>query len=65
MGLEKVFVHMVEKYYKTGEVTWVDEANMFKIIDRAETISPLLIGGRLPLTYIFVIHKKKFEYYIN
>ena len=49
MGLEKVFVHMVEKYYKTGEVTWVDEANMFKIVDRrAETISPLLIGEVAP-----------------
>lgn len=48
MGLEKVFVHMVEKYYKTNEVTWVDEANMFKIVDRAETISPLLIGEVAP-----------------
>ena len=38
---------MVEKYYKTGEVTWVDEANMFKIVDRAETIS-LLIGEVAP-----------------
>lgn len=48
MGLEKVFVHMVEQYYKTGEVTWVDEANMFKIVDRAETIAPLLIGEVSP-----------------
>ena len=48
MGLEKVFVHMVEKYYKTGDVTWVDEANMFKIVDRAETIAPLLIGEISP-----------------
>ncbi len=48
MGLEKVFVHMVEKYYKSGEVNWIDEANMFKIIDRAETISPLLIGEVAP-----------------
>ena len=48
MGLEKVFVHMVDKYYKTGEATWVDETNMFKIIDRAETIAPLLIGEVSP-----------------
>ena len=52
MGLEKVFVHMVEKYYKTGEVTWVDEANMFKIVDRAETISPLLIGEVAPNLFL-------------
>ena len=48
MGLEKVFVHLVNKYYKTNEVTWVDEAQMFKIIDRAETIEPLMIGSKAP-----------------
>ena len=35
MGLEKVFVHLVNNYYKTNEVTWVDEAQMFKIIDQS------------------------------
>ena len=48
MGLEKVFVYLVNKYYKTNEVTWVDEAQMFKIIDRAETIEPLMIGSKAP-----------------
>lgn len=48
MGLEKVFVHMVNTYYKTGEVSWIDEASMFNIIDRAETIAPLLIGEIAP-----------------
>ena len=48
MGLEKVFVHLVNNYYKTNEVTWVDEAQMFKIIDRAETIEPLMIGSKAP-----------------
>lgn len=48
MGLEKVFVHMVSAYYKTGEVTWIDEVNMFKITDRAETIAPLMIGEVAP-----------------
>lgn len=48
MGLEKVFVHLVNKYYATNEVTWIDEAQMFKIIDRAETIEPLMIGSKAP-----------------
>ena len=48
MGLEKVFVHMVNTYYKTGEVSWIDEASMFNITDRAETIAPLLIGEIAP-----------------
>ena len=48
MGLEKVFVHLVNKYYKTNEVTWVDDTQMFKIVDRAETIEPLMIGSKAP-----------------
>ena len=48
MGLEKVFVHLVNKYYSTNEVTWVDESQMFKIIERAETIEPLMIGSKAP-----------------
>ena len=48
MGLEKVFVHLVKKYYATNEVDWLDETQMFKIIDRAETIEPLMIGAKAP-----------------
>ena len=48
MGLEKVFAHLVKKYYSTNEVTWVDESQMFKIIERAETIEPLMIGSKAP-----------------
>jgi len=48
MGLEKVFVHLVNNYYKTNEVTWVDDTQMFKIVDRAETIEPLMIGSKAP-----------------
>ena len=48
MGLEKVFVHLVNTYYATNEVDWIDETQMFKIIDRAETIEPLMIGAKAP-----------------
>ncbi|MGC6490333.1 MAG: DUF5106 domain-containing protein [Flavobacteriales bacterium] len=48
MGQEKVFVHLVNKYYATNEVDWIDEAQMFKIVDRAETIEPLIIGSKAP-----------------
>lgn len=52
MGLEGVFVHMVKTYYKTDQVWWVDEAQMFKIVDRAETIEPLMIGKLSPNLYL-------------
>lgn len=48
MGLEKVFVHLVKTYYATKQVDWLDDTQMFKIIDRAETIEPLMIGSKAP-----------------
>jgi thiol-disulfide isomerase/thioredoxin len=52
MGLEKVFVHMVNTYYKTGEADWVNETQLFKITDRAETIAPLVVGELAPNLYL-------------
>jgi thiol-disulfide isomerase/thioredoxin len=47
MGLEKVFVHLVNKYFKT-DVDWLDEVQIFNITNRAETIEPLMIGKIAP-----------------
>jgi thiol-disulfide isomerase/thioredoxin len=48
MGMDAVFVHMVEKYYMTKQVTWVDSAQMAKIIDRAKKIAPNMLGNKAP-----------------
>jgi len=48
MGMDAVFVHMVEKYYMNGECDWVKEKQLEKIIDRANKISPNLIGKKPP-----------------
>lgn len=53
MGMEKVFVHMVENYFKkeTSDpmyVDWIDESQMRKIIERADTWKPLVIGAKAP-----------------
>jgi hypothetical protein len=48
MGMDAVFVHMVEKYYITGQCNWVDEEQLLKIADRAQKISPNLIGSKAP-----------------
>ena len=42
MGMDAVFVNMVEKYYITKMCTWVDEEQLKKIIERAEKIAPNL-----------------------
>jgi peroxiredoxin len=49
MGMDAVFVHLVERYYKTKQVTWVDSAKSYKIMERAYILKPLLLGKKAPL----------------
>lgn len=49
MGMDAVFVHLVERYYKTKQVTWVDSARSYKILERAFILKPLLLGKKAPL----------------
>ena len=46
MGMDAVFVHMVEKYYMTNQCDWVDSTQLVKIADRAQKIAPNLIGRK-------------------
>ena len=46
MGMDAVFVHLVEKYYMTNQAYWMDSTQLRKITDRAMTLKPLLIGKR-------------------
>ena len=48
MGMDAVFVHMVENYYITGQCNWVDKEALNKITERAKAISPNLIGKVSP-----------------
>jgi len=48
VGLDAIFVHMVNRYYKTGQATWVDSTVMAKIMKRAKTLEPLLLGKVAP-----------------
>jgi thiol-disulfide isomerase/thioredoxin len=44
MGLDAVFVSMVTKYYTKDQATWVDDATLYKIQDRASILGPILVG---------------------
>jgi peroxiredoxin len=46
MGMDAVFVHMVEKYYATYQTPWMDSTQYSKIITRAYTLKPLLLGKK-------------------
>ncbi len=48
MGMDKVFVHMIENYYLTDKVDWVDPEGKNRLRQRAEALKPLLIGNIAP-----------------
>jgi len=50
MGMDAVFVHMVNKYYTYEQATWMDSTALYKIQDRARILKPILIGQQcMPL----------------
>lgn len=46
MGMDAVFVHMALKYYNRELAFWLDDKQIKKIRDRANTLKPLLIGEK-------------------
>ncbi len=48
MGMDKVFVFLADKYYLTGQATWVDSSFVKKIRDRVNELKPNLIGNTAP-----------------
>lgn len=48
MGQDAVFAAIVEDAYASGEAYWVEDTALQKLIDRAEAISPTLLGRRAP-----------------
>ncbi|MEM7660300.1 MAG: redoxin domain-containing protein, partial [Bacteroidota bacterium] len=48
MGMDGVYVHLVEKYYLSGDAWWADEETLKKMEERAKAISPTLINRKAP-----------------
>ncbi len=48
MGMDAVYVYMVDNYYSKGKAEWVDSVQLFKIRDRADMMRPNLIGKKAP-----------------
>lgn len=47
MGMDQVFVHLVKNYYTKEKAYWVDDATLYKIQDRANTLEPILLGKKV------------------
>ena len=63
MGMDAVFVHMVEKYYATKQAYWVDSTQLYKITNRAFTLKPLLLGKKAPAINMIDTTGKKVSLY--
>jgi len=48
MGMDKVFVHLVDNYYMKGDATWLGTEDLNKYIDRAKKIAPNVINNPAP-----------------
>jgi thiol-disulfide isomerase/thioredoxin len=44
MGYDAIFVHLVDKYYKTNQVWWISDEQKTKIINRANQLTFTLVG---------------------
>lgn len=48
MGMDEVFVHLVENYYMKGEAYWLTEKDVEWYADRARKIAPNVLGNTAP-----------------
>lgn len=48
MCMDKVFVSMVNTYYRTGKTDWLNEEQLKKVIDRADDLKYVLCGEAVP-----------------
>ncbi|TVR42479.1 MAG: DUF5106 domain-containing protein [Bacteroidia bacterium] len=53
MGMDKVFVYLIDNYYATGDVYWIDEERRQRLVQRAANMRRLLIGKTAPDISIF------------
>ncbi len=48
MGMDEVFVYLVENYYMKGDAFWLKSDELTKYIDRAQKIAPNVLGNVAP-----------------
>jgi thiol-disulfide isomerase/thioredoxin len=48
MGFDKIFVHVIDNYYVTGQATWTNQTILENLIKKANKLKPLLIGEKAP-----------------
>ncbi|MEM9888871.1 MAG: redoxin domain-containing protein [Bacteroidota bacterium] len=63
VGMDAVYVHIVETYYETGQAPWTEEEQLAKIVDNARKLKPVLIGKTAPNIKMQTQDKQEFDLY--
>lgn len=63
MGMDKVFVHLVDNYYMKGDASWLGDEDLKKYIDRAQKIAPNIINNPAPAFVADDPDKKELKLY--
>ncbi len=53
VGMDAVFVHLVDKYYAKGRAPWMKEENLVKLVKSADRLRPILLGKTAPDIRVF------------
>jgi len=61
MGMDEVFVYLVENYYMKGDAFWLKSDELSKYIDRAQKIAPNVIGNVAPALKMPNVNTQKME----
>ncbi len=48
VGMDAVYVHIVDNYYAKGLATWTEDEQLTKIVENADKLRPILIGKNAP-----------------
>ncbi len=48
MCMDRVFVHMGEKYYESGKAFWMDSTKLAKVVERVVKMRPTVCGAKTP-----------------
>lgn len=63
MGMENVFVEIVNKYFATGKVDWIDTSKTQEIVNKARELEPTLVGKIAPRLILADSSQKWYDLY--
>jgi thiol-disulfide isomerase/thioredoxin len=46
VGMDAIYVHLVDNYYAKNKADWIDEETLYKLKDNAKMLKPTLIGKK-------------------